>query len=217
MFLTTSAILSTLIATAMTLGPDADPVAMQAASQAPSSATACVAIMLPSARGVDGDATAFATSLRELFMSYLTGPTLRAIALDARLPAQAIEEARQKDCGYMLMTTVTRVRHGGGGGMAALGRAAGTAAAYGIPYGGSVGTAAARSAAIAGAYAISNMAGTTKAKDEITMDYRVDTLDRVIAAKPTTLKAKAKQDGEDLLTPMSENASGTIAGIVSRP
>jgi hypothetical protein len=173
--------------------------------------------MLPSARGVDGDATAFAASLRELFMSYLTGPTLRAIALDARLPSQAIEEARQKDCEYMLMTTVIRVRHGGGGGLAALGRAAGTAASYGIPYGGSVGTAAARSAAIAGAYAVSNMAGTTKAKDEITMDYRVEKLDRVSDTKPTTLKAKAKQDGEDLLTPMTETTSGTIAGIVSRP
>ena len=218
MFVNSSTILSAIIATTVAFGPGADPGGGQASSQPASSQASCVAIMLPSARGVDGDATAFATSLRDLFVSYLTGPTLRAVALEARLPAQAIEEARQKDCGYMLITAVTRVRHGGGGGgLAALGRAAGTAASYGIPYGGSVGTAAARSAAIAGAYAISNMAGTTKAKDEITMEYRVDKLDRVTDVKPTTLKAKAKQDGEDLLTPMTETASGAIAGIVSRP
>jgi hypothetical protein len=47
--------------------------------------------------GVDGDATAFATSLRDVFASYLTGPSLRAINLEARLASQAIEEARRKE------------------------------------------------------------------------------------------------------------------------
>jgi hypothetical protein len=200
------------MAAALAAGQDAVPPAQSAAAT-----PACVAIVLPSARGVDGDATAFSTSLRELFMSYLTGPSLRAIALDARLPAQAIEEARQKDCGNVLLTTVTRVRHDGNGVGRALGRAAGTAASYGIPYGGSAAGAAARSAAVAGAYAISNMSYSTKAKDEITLEYRIGTLDRVTSASPTSRKAKAKQDGEDLLTPMVETAASAIAAVVSKP
>jgi len=208
----TAAILTTLLASAAISGQGAAP-PPQPASTAP----ACVAIMLPSARGVDGDATVFSTSLRELFMSYLTGPSIRAIALDAKLPAQAIEEARQKECGYLLLTTVTRVRHDGNGVGRALGRAAGTAASYGIPYGGSVAGSAARSAAVAGAYAISSMSYATKAKDEITLDYRIGTLDRVTNAPMTSQKEKAKQDGEDLLTPMVENASGAIAAVVSKP
>src|SRR5215204_4232513 len=146
----TAAILSTALASAAIFGQGTIPPPQSAAG-----APACVAIMLPSARGVEGDATTFSTSLRDLFLSYLNGPSLHAIALDAKLPAQAIEEARQKNCSYVVFSTVTRVRHDGNGVGRALGRAAGTAAAYGIPYGGSVAGAAARSAAVAGAYAVS--------------------------------------------------------------
>ena len=205
----TAVVLSAALASGAVFSQGAAPVAQ--------AAPACIAIMLPSAHGVEGDATAFSTSLRELFMSYLTGPSLRAISLDAKLPAQAIEEARQKDCGYVLLSTVTRVRHDGSGMGRALGRAAGTAASYGIPYGGSAASAAARSAAVAGAYAISNMSYSTKAKDEITLEYRIGPVDRVSTASATSRKAKAKQDGEDLLTPMVETASEAIAAVVSKP
>jgi hypothetical protein len=207
----TAAILSTALASAAVFGRGPAP-----ATQAVATPPACVAVMLPRARGVDGDATAFSTSLRDLFMSYLTGPSIRAIALDAKLPSQAIEEARQKECDFIVLSTVTRVHHDGSGLGRALGQAAGTAAAYGIPYGGSGATAAARGAAVAGAYAVSNMSYSTKAKDEITLEYRVGTLERVTTASPTSKKAKAKQDGEDLLTPMVETASETIAAAVSK-
>ena len=53
---------------------------------------ACVAIVLPSATGVEGDALAFSTSLRDLFASYLTGPSVRAINLEARLASLAFED-----------------------------------------------------------------------------------------------------------------------------
>jgi hypothetical protein len=177
---------------------------------------ACVAIVLPSARGVDGDATAFSTSLRELFMSYLTGPSLRAVPLEARLTTQAVEEARQKNCAFILLINVVRVHHDGSGLGRTLGRAAGAAASYGVPYGGTVASAAARSAVVAGAYAVSNAAETTKAKDEFTLEYRVTTLDRAGSASPNSLKAKAKTDGEDLLTPLVEKASEVIAATVSK-
>jgi len=208
----TAAILSTVLAAAALSGHGAP-----ASAQPVSKPAACIAVMLPSARGVDGDATAFSTSLRDLFMSYLTGPSLRAIALDAKLQGQAIEEARQKECDYILVSTVIRVRHDGSGLGRTLGRAAGTAAAYGIPYGGSGAEAAARGAAVAGAYAISNMSYSTKAKDEITLEYRIGTLDRVATASLSSKKSKAKQDGEDLLTPMVETASEAIAAVVTKP
>lgn len=207
-----AAFVSTVVASAAL----ASPVAMSPAQPATAAPT-CIAIVLPSARGVDGDATAFSTSLRDLFISYLTGPSLRAIALDAKLPTQAIEEARQKECGYILLSTVTRVRHDGSGLGRTLGRAAGTAASYGIPYGGSGAEAAARGAAVAGAYAISNMTYSTKAKDEITLEYRIGTLDRVTTAALASKKGKAKQDGEDLLTPMVETAAEAIATVVTKP
>ena len=194
-------------------------VAAASAAEAPHTLTAqepsCIAIVLPSAKGVD-DATAFSTSLRELFMSYLTGPSLRAVPLEARLTGQAVEEARQKSCGFILLTSVTRVRHEGGGVGRALGRAAGAAASYGVPYGGTAVSSAARGAVVAGAYAISNAAETTKAKDEITLEYRIATVDQIAGTKAKTQKAKAKNDGEDLLTPLVEAASEVIATTVSR-
>lgn len=174
---------------------------------------ACIAMVLPSARGVD-DATAFATSLRELFASYLTGPSLRAVPLDARLTSQATEEARQKGCSHMLLVSVARKRNDGSGVGRVLGRAAGAAASYGVPYGGTAATAAARGAVVAGAYAISNAAETTRAKDEITLEYRIATLERIGGASAKTHKAKAKSDGEDLLTPIVEAVSEAIAATV---
>ena len=187
-----------------------------AAPAAAASSQACVAIVMPSATGVDGDATAFSTSLRDLFASYLTGPSLRAISLEARLSSQAIEEARQKQCAYVLLTTIARKRDGGSGWGRALGQAAGSAAYYGIPYGGGAAAAAARGAAVAGAHAVSTMASTTRAKDEVTLEYRIGTADAVLRTAPKTEKAKARSDGEDLLTPLVEKAAGSVAAVVTR-
>jgi hypothetical protein len=67
----------------------------------------CIAIVLPSLHGADGDASGFANSLRDLLASYLTGPSLKAMPLEARLASQAVEEARQKQCGNVLVTDVS--------------------------------------------------------------------------------------------------------------
>jgi hypothetical protein len=192
------------------------PASAQETSPTATSHQTCVAIVMPSATGVDGDATAFSISLRDLFASYLNGPSLRAMTLDARLPSQAIEEARQKECAYVLLTTITRKRDGGSGWGKALGQAAGSAVYYGIPYGGSGAAAAARGAAVAGAHAISSMASTTRVKDEVTLEYRIGAADTVTRTAPKTEKAKAKSDGEDLLTPLVAKTAEAVAAIVSR-
>jgi hypothetical protein len=190
--------------------------AQDTAVPASANSLTCVAIVMPSASGVDGDATAFATSLRDLFASYLTGPSLRAINVEARLSFQAIEEARQKQCGYVLLTTVARKRDGGGGWGRALGQAAGSAVYYGVPYGAGAAAAATRGAAVAGAHAISTMASTTRVKDEVTLEYRVGTVDTVMRSSPRTEKAKARSNGEDLLTPLVEKAAESVAAVVTR-
>jgi hypothetical protein len=200
------------LAAGFAVGPPASAHANPPGVQAP--APTCIAIVLPSAKGAAGDATEFATSLRELFVSYLTGPSLRAMPLEARLASQAIEEARQKDCGHVLVTSIERKRNDGSGWGRALGRAAGSAAWYGVPYGGTAASAAARSAAVAGAHAISTKAAETKAKDEVTLEYRFGTLDAALRATARTEKAKAKSDGEDLLTPLVEKAAEVIAAAI---
>src|SRR5262249_19623363 len=94
---------------------------------APAPDAPCVAIVLPSVEGVD-DSTTVATSVRTLFQSYLTGPSLRSVALDARLQSQANEEAIQKQCTKVLTVSLTRKAGGNGKSkVATAAQAAGTA------------------------------------------------------------------------------------------
>jgi hypothetical protein len=170
----------------------------------------CVAVVLPSVVGVEGSATAVATALRDLFVSYLNGPALRTVTLEARLPAQAVIEARQKGCERMLLATMVLKRGGGNKLGGVLGQAAGTAAWHAVPYGLGAAGAAARGAAVAGAQVVSGLASDTRRKDEVRLTYRIGPLESVAQATPVTDKAKAKSDGEDLLTPLVERAAQDV-------
>jgi hypothetical protein len=175
---------------------------------------ACVALVLPAVEGVE-DATAVATSVRAIFQSYLTGPSLKSVLLEARLASQAGEEAKQKDCVKMLTVTVTRKAAGNGRSkLGALASAAGTTAAY-IPLP-NYGTAAAVGAARGSAEAVSYLAYGTHAKDEMTLGYKVTTADGATLVPQKSEKAKAKSDGEDLLTPLISRAAEAVAAVVTR-
>src|SRR5258708_27858324 len=115
------------------------PALAQDTPAAPSNAdAACVAIVMPSVDGVE-DSTAVAASVRSLFQSYLTGPSLRSIALDAKLVSQATQEAKQKQCPRLLTVSLSRKAGSSGGHkLGAISQAAGTAASY-IPYAGAAG------------------------------------------------------------------------------
>ena len=169
---------------------------------------ACIALTLPSVQGVDGPAVNFGTGVRDLFASYLTGPSIKTITLEARLPSQAALEARQKECGQVLLASVTRKRsEGKTGGI--LGQAAGIAVMR-TPLGGGVTGAVASGATWAGGEAIYRFSSQVRAKDEIELSYRLGPPDSVEAARPVTSKSKAKTDGEDVLTPLVEKAASAI-------
>ena len=78
-------------------------------------------------------------------------------------------------------------------------------------YGGVAGGAVASSATWAGGEAIYRYASEVHAKDELELSYRLGTADAVEQAKTVTFKAKAKSNGEDILTPLVEKASNGIA------
>jgi hypothetical protein len=180
----------------------------------PLSAARCVALPLPSLRGADGSSTDLATALRDLVSSFLTGPSLRTVALDARLAEHAEEEARQKDCATVLTITLTRKKSGGGKFGRVLGDAAG-AAAWHMPYGATAATTAARSAAIVGATAASSMAQNTRAKDELQIEYRLSVGEQT-ASRDGKDSAKAKADGEDLVTPLVERMATIVSAAVTK-
>lgn len=190
--------------------------ALQAPAQdkRPAPDAPCVAIVLPSVEGVD-DSTTVAMSVRSLLQSYLSGPSLRSVALDAKLPSQANEEAIQKQCTKVLTVSLTRKAGGNGRSkVATAAQAAGTAAGY-IGVGGAVGEIAAAGAA-AGAQAIGTLASNTRAKDEMRMEYRVMTVDGATVLAPKIDSRKAQSNGEDIVTPLVERAANAIAFIVTK-
>jgi hypothetical protein len=188
---------------------------LAAPPQAPAPGKVCVALLLPSVEGVD-DATAVATSVRSIFESYLTGPTLQSVMLDAKLASQASQEAKQKECPRILTVTVSRKAGSTGPSKAGtIARAAGTTAAY-IPLPGGVGGSVAAGAAEGGAVAVSDLAYRTHAKDEVTMTYKIVTADGAVVMPLKSETAKAKSNGEDLLTPLIAKASEAVAGVITK-
>jgi hypothetical protein len=151
--------------------------------------------------------------VRELIASYLAGPTTKALALEAKLPSQAREEAKEKGCEPLLFVTVTRKTGGKHGFLKALTQGA-AASSWRLPAGGSAISQTASAGAAAGIQAASTMAVNTKAKDEIHLEYRLESANGQVELGPKTETQTASTDGEDLLTPVVARAA---EAIISRP
>ncbi len=175
----------------------------------------CLAI--PRTQMKTSDTTQAAEAVSNTFKSYLAGPTIETVALTARLPSQAAEEAKQSGCDYVLYTSLIHKKGGSGSGL--LGKVLGDAAnsaVWNIPGGGSTAGAIARSTAISGVYTAASLAGSIKAKDELTLWYKMDAMDGTKPPMVRTEKAKAKSDGEDVLTPLIEKAAELIAAAIMK-
>ena len=153
------------------------------------------------------------------FSTFLNGPTLAVQPLSSRLQSQARQEAKLGGCEFLLLTTVKHERKTGGGGI--LGKMAGGAVQQGAwavsgSVGGSmVGRVAAGAVAGAASSSISDYAMASRQKDDLTLTYRLeDAGGKVLVGKSE--KRKAKADGEDLLTPIAQQASEAIAEAVAR-
>jgi hypothetical protein len=171
-----------------------------------------IGLVIPKAQMMDGGIPTeqAAEAVRNTFAGFLNGPSIEVVALSARLPDQALEEARQSQCDYILFSTLTQKKGGGGMFGKVLGNVAGAAGSV-IPYGGSAGGVAASTAI----YTTAAIAGSIKAKDELTLEYKLQSIggDQRPAVSNTT-KAKAKTDGEDVVTPLIERAAQTIVSAV---
>ncbi|HKP84861.1 MAG TPA: hypothetical protein VJZ26_02115 [Blastocatellia bacterium] len=170
-----------------------------------------IGIVMPKAQMIDGGfpAERAAEAVRNTFAGFINGPSIEVVALSARLPEQAFEEARQSQCDYILFSTLTQKKGGGGMFGKVLGNVAGAAGAV-IPYGGGAGGAAASTAI----YTTAAIASSIKAKDELTLEYKLQSIGGQRPAVLNTTKAKAKTDGEDVVTPLIEKAAQTIISAV---
>ena len=153
-----------------------------------------IGLLLPSVKTSAGNEAQTAEALRNNFARHLNGPGVEVVTLSARQPSQAIEEARQGQCDYVLSASMT-VKKGGGGSMfgRAIGNIAGAAAGH-VPGGGSA----------------------IKAKDEVSLEYKLDHVETAKTSLSNNDKAKASTDGEDVISPLVQRASEAIVATVRR-
>ena len=165
-----------------------------------------------------GQASSVSDAVRETLTSFLTGPSIGVSPLSARLESQVREEAAAAGCRYVLFTEAKHQRKQGGG---FLGRATGGAIQQGAwrasgEIGGSgVARVATDAAAGAAGAAASELSYSTRAKDEMSLAYRLESADRKVLVEKT-VKRKASSDGEDLLTPLAQQAAEAVAAAVAK-
>jgi hypothetical protein len=164
-----------------------------------------------------GSAKSAGDAVRESFTSYLTGPSLRAEPLKARLASQVKQEAKLAGCPYLLLTTIKHVHKKSGGGLLkrmAAGAAQQGAWEAGAASGSTAGRIAGHAAYGAAGQAAHDYAYTIRNKDEVTLGYRLEAPNGKVLIEKRD-KRKAEQDGEDLLTPLVEAASEAVAAAVA--
>lgn len=186
-------------------------------------ATPTVCIALPKAQLGQGNNAAVDVSepVRTTLGQYLAGPSIQLVSLDARIPIQIDAEAAEKNCGYILQTSVVQKKKPGSifkklaplaGALPMLGGAGGNMS-------GMIATQVASSAITASAqqdYAAamsSAQQSNVKSGDTVTVEYTLAKVGAAEALKPVALQAKATQDGEDVIGPMLEQVATAVLTI----
>jgi hypothetical protein len=161
------------------------------------------------------NATELAGAIQNSLGEYLKGTKIELVQIEAKLASAIESEAAQKECDYVLYATVSHKKGGGGFGMfSKIAPALGNV----VPVSG-IGS---RSGQIAGQvanttiYTAANSAGNVKSKDELTLDIKLSATNGGAAALAKVYKMKAKSDGEDIISPLVEQAATAIVGAVGK-
>jgi len=178
-----------------------------------------IGIVSPHAQLGQGTGTQadYGTPIRNSMIQMMSGPAVEIAPLDSHLAMQVDAEARQKECDYILYSSVT-VKHGQSGGFGKFMKMAGPAASM-VPMMGAAGGMAGAVAASAAGTAMSTAASLSseiKNKDEVTLDYQLMPVGQTTPKVANKLLAKAKSDGEDVLTPLIEQTATTVLTEVSK-
>ncbi|HEX3322012.1 MAG TPA: hypothetical protein VHR84_15000 [Terriglobales bacterium] len=171
----------------------------------------------------------YSTPIRNAEVALMNGPAIEIAALDSHIPMQLQAEAQQKQCDFILYSSVA-VKHASSGGFGKFAKMAGPMAsmtpigamAHGM--GGAVAASAASAAASAAAQSAQQQAmnqlagfnGQIKSKDDVTVQYQLVGTGQSSPILQNTLKAKAKSDGEDVLTPLLQQTATSVLDQASK-
>lgn len=148
-------------------------------------------------------------TLEHLVTGYLSSPHVQIVPISARLPQQVQDELSAQNCDLALSVSLTEKK--GGNGLAFLKGASSMASM--IPMVGMAGGLAGAAASAAARTALSGagaVAGSVKAKSEYTVKYSLLRISDQKVLKANAMQAKAKQDGEDVITPAIEQMATEV-------
>lgn len=165
--------------------------------------------------GAGLNAQELAAAIQNTMGEYLKGTKIELVKLEASVTTAIESEARQKECDYVLYAQVSHKKGGGGFGMfKSIAPVLGSivpAASMGSRAGQVAGQIA--NTAI---YTAANTSGSVKSKDELTLDVKLNATEGGASALAKQYKTKAKSDGEDIISPLVEQAATAILGAVSK-
>jgi len=155
------------------------------------------------------NASELAAAIQNSMPTYLKGTKVEIVGLEAKLASAIDAEAKEKECDYVLYATVS---HKKGGGFGGFGKIMGNVVSQtGIGQTGSrVGNAAGQVAT----QSISNVTANIKEKDELTLEIKLQKGSSAVLTKQ--FKQKAKSSGEDIISPLVEQAAQAIVTAVSK-
>jgi len=162
------------------------------------------------------NAAELASAIGNSLAEYLKSPNVELVQLEARLPSQIDLEAKGKECDFVIYTNVGHKKGGGGFGKM-FGKNAGmlgnvaSMGGYG-GYGGAVAGQVASTVIVTAA----TMSANVKSKDELTLDIKLQAPGNATPAVTKQLKAKAKSDGEDIISPLIEQAAQAILDAATK-
>jgi hypothetical protein len=155
------------------------------------------------------NAANLATAVQTTLTEKLKAPNVEAIPIQATVLSQIEAEARQKECDFLVYTTVSHKKGGGGFGNV-FGSTAAQIAGNTIGYGSTAGAIAANAATTA-------VVAEIKARDEVTVDVRLEKPGAGYPAFSKQFKGKAKAAGEDIITPATTQAAQALIEAATKP
>jgi hypothetical protein len=148
-----------------------------------------------------------------LISQYLNSPRIEVVPITALLESQVEAEAKEKTCDYIIYSSMIQKKSGGMGflkgasSMMSMIPMAGAAT-------GAAGAIAATAAASAAASGAASMSSNVKAKNDVTFEYHMLAPGNTTPVLENKTTAKAKTDGEDVITPLVEAAATSIVAKV---
>jgi len=154
------------------------------------------------------NASELGLAVRNTLLQQLKGTNVEAIPIDAT--GAAIQaEAQQKECDYVVFANVSHKKGGGGFG-SMLGNSVSSVA-------GNVGYGHGTAAAVAANSTSVVVAQSIKAKDEMMLDVRLERPGSTTPSFAQQFKGKAKSAGEDIITPLAQQAAQAAMQAVAKP